>query len=85
MKTLKTLKKQNSEISHMKWHSIDEDGLPSESGYYLVSKHLYFHEGGIKTIIMDKNYVDKGFFDLELMRFVDDDVVYAWVEIPDPM
>ena len=71
----------------MKWHSIDEDGLPSESGYYLVSKHLYIREGGAKKIIMDKNfdYVDKDFFVLELMRFVDDDVVYAWTEIPDPM
>lgn len=74
----------------MGWHLISGDGLPKESGRYLISKFGVLRsdepEKALITYEPDFRYVDVALYvrDVGMFDTKFPNSVYAWAELPDP-
>ncbi len=75
-------------VEHIVWH-LCRDGLPPESGCYLVSRYGYVYNGEVLEVLphIVLRYVDTALFLIDLKAWDNNkfDNIYAWAELPEVM
>ena len=80
----------SEKVDHIVWHCCD-DGLPKESGRYLVSRFGYTYDRSISgtrlSIHKDFRFIDIALFLIDTQTFDnnENENIYAWAEQPEPM